>query len=69
VKLGLTHSEKNMYKERARKTVRRTTFVPNREEVPGRWIKLHNEEFHDLYSSNIITAIKPSTYGKIINAY
>jgi hypothetical protein len=32
---------------------------PKRDEVTGGWIKLHNEELHDLYSSpNIIRIIK-----------
>jgi hypothetical protein len=32
---------------------------PKREEVIGIWIKMHNEEFHKLYSSpNIIGMIK-----------
>jgi hypothetical protein len=34
-------------------------FEPKRDEVTGEWRKLHNEEFHDLYSSrNIIRIIK-----------
>jgi hypothetical protein len=33
----------------------RRIFGPNRDEVKGEWIKLHNEELHILYSSpNII---------------
>jgi hypothetical protein len=36
------------------------TFGPNKDEVTGEWRKLHNEEFHDLYSSpNIVQVIKP----------
>jgi hypothetical protein len=32
---------------------------PKRDEVPGEWRKLHNEELNDLYSSsNIIHVIK-----------
>jgi hypothetical protein len=31
--------------------VLRRIFGPKRDEVPGGWRKLHNEEFHDLYSS------------------
>jgi len=39
--------------------VLRRIFGPKREEVKGEWIKLHNEELNDLYSSpNIIRAIK-----------
>jgi hypothetical protein len=34
-------------------------FGPKRDEVPGGWRKLHNEELHNLYSSqNIIRMIK-----------
>jgi hypothetical protein len=34
-------------------------FGPMRDEVTGDWIKLHNEELHNLYSSpNIIRMIK-----------
>jgi hypothetical protein len=29
----------------------RKTFGPKRGEVTGGWKKMHNEEFHDLYSS------------------
>jgi hypothetical protein len=39
--------------------VRRRIFGPKRDEVTGEWRKLHNEEFHNLYSSpNIIRQIK-----------
>jgi hypothetical protein len=39
--------------------VLRRIFVPKRDEVTGEWRKLHNEELHDLYSSqNIIRMIK-----------
>jgi hypothetical protein len=34
--------------------VLRRIFGPKREEVSGEWRKLHNEELHDLYSSQII---------------
>jgi hypothetical protein len=38
------------------------TFGPMREELMGEWIKLHNEELHNLHSSsNIITANKSRT--------
>jgi hypothetical protein len=34
-------------------------FGPKRDEVKGEWIKLHNEELYDLYSSpNIVQVIK-----------
>jgi hypothetical protein len=39
--------------------VLRRIFGPNRDEVTGEWRKLHNEEFHNLYSSpDIIRKIK-----------
>jgi hypothetical protein len=39
--------------------VLRKIFGPKRDEVTGEWKKLHNEEFHNLYSSpNIIKQIK-----------
>jgi hypothetical protein len=39
--------------------VLRRIFGPNRSEVTGDWRKLHNKEFHNLYSSpNIIRMIK-----------
>jgi hypothetical protein len=37
----------------------RRLFGPKREEVAGSWRRLHNEELHDLYTSqNIIRVIK-----------
>jgi hypothetical protein len=39
--------------------VLRRIFGPKRDEITGEWIKLHNEELNDLYSSpNIIRLIK-----------
>jgi hypothetical protein len=39
--------------------VLRRIFGPKRNEVTGEWIKLHNKELHDLYSSpSIIRIIK-----------
>jgi hypothetical protein len=39
--------------------VLRKIFGPKREEVTGKWRRLHNEELYDLYSSqNIIRVIK-----------
>jgi hypothetical protein len=35
----------------------RRIFGPRRDEVMGGWRKLHNEEFHDLYSSRSINII------------
>jgi len=39
--------------------VLRRIFGPKRDEVRGKWRKLHNEELNDLYSSpNIVRVIK-----------
>jgi hypothetical protein len=39
--------------------VLRRIFGPKRDEVPGEWRKLHNEELNDLYSSpDIVWVIK-----------
>jgi hypothetical protein len=39
--------------------VSRNIFWPKRDEVRGKWRKLHNEGLHDLYSSpNIVCVIK-----------
>jgi hypothetical protein len=40
--------------------VLRKIFGPKRDEVTGEWRKLHNEEFHDLYSSPRIIRIMKS---------
>jgi hypothetical protein len=41
------------------KRVLRRIFGPMREEVAGRWRRLHNEELHNLYASpDIIPVIK-----------
>jgi len=41
------------------KTVLRRVFGPKKEEVTGKWRKLHNAELNDLYSSpNIFRVIK-----------
>jgi hypothetical protein len=37
--------------------VLRKIFGPNRKEVTGEWRKLHNVEFHDLYSSPTIVRV------------
>jgi hypothetical protein len=40
-------------------TVLSRIFGPKRDEVMGKWRKLHNEELNDLYSSsNIVQVIK-----------
>jgi hypothetical protein len=36
----------------------RRIFGPKKDEVIGIWRKLHNEELHNLYSSDIIIMIK-----------
>jgi hypothetical protein len=42
------------------KRVLRGVFGPKRDEVPGKWRKLHNEELRNLYSSpNIDRIITP----------
>jgi TPP-dependent pyruvate/acetoin dehydrogenase alpha subunit len=42
--------------------VLRRIFGPKREEVTEEWIKLHNEELHNLHSSqNIIRVVKSRT--------
>ena len=39
--------------------VLRRIFGPRRDEVTGKWSRLHNEELNDLYSSpNIVRVIK-----------
>jgi hypothetical protein len=38
--------------------VLRRIFGPKRDEVTGGWRKLHNQELHNLYSSNIMGMIK-----------
>jgi hypothetical protein len=38
--------------------VLRRIFGPKRDEVTGDWRKLHDEELNDLYSPNIVRAIK-----------
>jgi hypothetical protein len=38
----------------------RIIFGPKRDEVMGRWRKLHNEELHDLHSSPSIIRITKS---------
>jgi hypothetical protein len=38
--------------------VLRRILGPKRGEVTGEWRKLHSEELHNLYSSNIIRQIK-----------
>jgi hypothetical protein len=57
---SLTLREKNVLKVFENRVLRRI-FGPKRDEVTGEWRKLHNEEFHNLFSSpNIIRQIKSS---------
>jgi hypothetical protein len=37
--------------------VLRRIFGPKRDEVPGEWRKIHNEELHDLYCTPIIVRV------------
>jgi len=46
--------------------VLRRIFGPRREEVTGKWRRLHNEELNDLYSSsNIVRVIKIEKNGHV----
>jgi hypothetical protein len=55
---SLTLREKNRLGVFENRLLRRI-FGPERDDVTGEWRKLHNEEFHDLYSSpSIIRIIK-----------
>jgi hypothetical protein len=48
--------------------VLRRIFGPKRDELTGRWGKLHNEELHNLYCSpGIIRMIKPSMMRRAWN--
>jgi hypothetical protein len=40
--------------------VLRRIFGPKRDEVTGKWRRLHNEELNDVYLANIIWRIKSS---------
>jgi hypothetical protein len=44
----------------------RRIFGPKRDEVPGEWRKLHNGEFHDLYSSPSIVRIMKSRRMRLV---
>jgi hypothetical protein len=43
--------------------VLRRTFGPKRDDIIGGWRKLHNEDFHNLYSPNVVTIIKSRRMG------
>jgi hypothetical protein len=48
--------------ENSENRVLRGIFGPKRDEATGEWIKLHNEELHNLYSSpNIVRVVKLRT--------
>jgi hypothetical protein len=49
---SLTLREEHRLRVFENKVLRRI-FVPKRDEVTGEWRKLHNEELHNLYSSQI----------------
>jgi hypothetical protein len=44
----------------------RRIFGPKRDEVTGKWRKLHNEELHDLYSSPSIIRIVNSGRMRLV---
>jgi hypothetical protein len=46
---SLTFREEHILRVFENRVLRRI-FGPKRDEVTGEWRKLHNEEFHDLYS-------------------
>jgi hypothetical protein len=41
-------------------SVQRRVFEPKRNEVTGGWIKLHNEDLHNLYASPSIIRVNKS---------
>jgi hypothetical protein len=56
--LSLTLREEHRLRVFENRVLRRI-FGPKRDEVTGKWRKLHNEQLHNLYSSpNIIRMIK-----------
>jgi hypothetical protein len=58
VKRGLALRDEHRLRVFGNRVLRRI-FGPKRDEVTGEWIKLHNEELRDLYSSpSIIRIIK-----------
>jgi hypothetical protein len=60
---SLTLREKRKLTVIENKVLRRI-FGPRREEVTGKWRRLHNEELNDLYSSsNIVRVIKSRRMG------
>jgi hypothetical protein len=56
--LSLTFREESRLRLFENRAIKRI-FGPNRDEVTGKWRKLHTEELNDLYSSpNIFMVIK-----------
>jgi hypothetical protein len=54
----VTHIEEHRLRVFENRVLRKT-FCPEREQVAEEWWRLHNEEFHEMYSSaNIIWPIK-----------
>jgi hypothetical protein len=50
--------------------VLRRIFGPKMDEVTGEWRKLHNEEFHNFYSSlDIIRQVKANEVGGACGTY
>jgi hypothetical protein len=60
VKFGLSHSAGNIRLRVFEKRVPRKIFGPKRDEVTWEWIRLHNEEFYDLNSSQNIIRVSKS---------
>jgi hypothetical protein len=55
--LSLTLREGHRFRVFGNRVLRRI-FGSEREEVAGGWRRLHNEELHNLFASQIIRAIK-----------
>jgi hypothetical protein len=60
---SLTKRQEHILKAFQNRLLRRK-FGPKRDEIIGKWSKLHNEEFHNLYSlPSIIRLIKSREMG------
>jgi hypothetical protein len=66
--LSLTLREEHRLKVFENRVLRRV-FGPKRDEIIGRWTKLHNDERHNLYSSpsviNMITSRRMKWVGQV----